>query len=359
MRGLELKRVQKRYGSVHALRGLTLAVREGELLVLVGPSGSGKSTVLRLVAGLDDVTAGTISIRGRDVTRESPERRNVAMVFQSYALFPHLDVGENISFGLRARGVGRREARERAREAAAIVDCTSRLDRRPHELSGGERQRVALARALVRDPDVFLLDEPLSNLDAVLRVHMRAELKRLHQRVGRTMVYVTHDQIEALTLGDRVAVMNTGVLQQVGSPDDVYLRPANRFVAGFVGSPSMNFLPAKRHGELLHAGPFSLDCPRALRDAEGHVEVGIRPEHLRVTPAGDGGRGGTEATAVVEVVEAAGNETYLHVGADGVRLVARVGPELRPPVGTSVRVGVEPSAVHVFDARSGLTLWPR
>ena len=237
--------VRKDYDGVAALRGIDLEAAAGELLAVLGPSGSGKSTLLRVTAGLEPVTAGGVSIGGRDVTRVSPGRRNVAMVFQTYALFPHLDVAENIGFGLEAREVPRRERRGRIIEAARVVGCSDLLDRRPAELSGGERQRVALARALVRDPDVFLLDEPLSNLDAQLRAQMRTELKELQRRVGATMVYVTHDQVEALTLGDRLAVLRAGSLHQVGTPDEVFERPADRFVAGFVGTPAMNFLPAR------------------------------------------------------------------------------------------------------------------
>jgi ABC-type sugar transport system ATPase subunit len=353
MSGLEFAGVHKRYDRVEALRGLDLHAEPGELLVVVGPSGSGKTTALRLAAGLDEVTAGTISIGGRDVTDEAPERRNVAMVFQSYALFPHLDAAANITFGLRARGVGRREAAARALEAARLVDCAHVLDRKPYQLSGGERQRVALARALVRDPDVFLLDEPLANLDAVLRVQTRAELKRLHLQLGRTMVYVTHDQVEALTLGHRVAVLAAGELQQVGSADDVYRRPANRFVARFLGSPSMNVLPADVADGTLRAGPFALELPEAARPvAAGALELGVRPEHVTVDlRAGDVGR------ARVEVVEPAGSDTYLHLSAGGHRIVARVEPDLRPAPGTAVGVGLEPAAIHLFDAASGRTVW--
>jgi multiple sugar transport system ATP-binding protein len=344
---LELEGVHKRYGDVAALRGLDLHVGAGELLVLVGPSGCGKTTALRAAAGLEEVTEGTIRIGGRDVTRLLPAARNVAMVFQSYALFPHLNVAENIGFGLRARRVARDEARERIATAAGVVGCEALLARKPHELSGGERQRVALARALVREPDVFLLDEPLSNLDAQLRVEMRAELRRLHDRLGATMVYVTHDQVEALTMGDRVAVLSEGVLQQVGEPDDVYRRPANRFVATFVGSPAMNVLPAEPDGDRLRAGPFTFDRPPGVGDRP--VEIGIRPEHLVLVPEG--------APAVVEVVEIAGNETFIHLDAGGIRLVARVGPEQRPAVGSTVALAVTiPGRVHVFDAETGLAL---
>jgi ABC-type sugar transport system ATPase subunit len=345
--GLELVDVHKRYGEVAALRGLDLTVEEGELLVLVGPSGCGKTTALRAAAGLEEVTEGTIRIGGRDVTQKPPAARNVAMVFQSYALFPHLSVAENIGFGLRARRVARTETRERVGRAAAVVGCETLLERKPHELSGGERQRVALARALVREPDVFLLDEPLSNLDAQLRVEMRAELRRLHDRLGATMVYVTHDQVEALTMGDRVAVLREGVLQQVAAPDDVYRRPANRFVATFVGSPAMNVLPARVEDGRLRAGPFSFELPA---NADGRrLEVGIRPEHLAIVPEG--------ARAVVELVEPAGNETFVHLDADGVALVARLEPDRAPTVGSSARVAVSvPGRVHVFDAETGEAL---
>lgn len=344
---LAFENVHKRYGDVAALRGLDLEARAGELLVLVGPSGCGKTTALRTAAGLEEVSEGSIRIGGRDVTSLAPARRNVAMVFQSYALFPHLTVRENVGFGLRARRVAREEARERVESAAAVVGCAGLLEREPHELSGGERQRVALARALVREPDVFLLDEPLSNLDAQLRVEMRAELRRLHDRVGATMVYVTHDQVEALTMGDRVAVLREGVLQQVGEPDQVYRRPANRFVATFVGSPAMNVFPAELDDGRLRAGPFTFDAPEGV--AGRRLEVGIRPEHVALAAEG--------APAVVEVVEMAGSETFLHLDAGGRRIVARVGPEQRPAVGTTVALAVAvPGRVHVFDAESGAAL---
>jgi len=344
---LEFQGVHKRFGEVAALRGLDLAVGAGELLVLVGPSGCGKTTALRTAAGLEEVSEGTIRIGGRDVTRLLPAARNVAMVFQNYALFPHLSAAENIGFGLRARKVARAEARERILSAARVVGCEALLERKPHELSGGERQRVALARALVREPDVFLLDEPLSNLDAQLRVEMRAELRRLHNRLGATMVYVTHDQVEALTMGDRVAVLSQGVLQQVDVPDAVYRRPANRFVATFVGSPAMNILSARDEGGRLRAGPFVFDRPPGTDGRP--VEVGIRPEHLALVADG--------APAQVEVVEVAGNEAFLHLDAGGTRLVARVGPEHRPAAGSTVALAVAvPGSVHIFDAETGEAL---
>jgi ABC-type sugar transport system ATPase subunit len=271
------------------------------------------------------------------------------MVFQSYALFPHLSVEENIGFGLRARGVKAGRARVKVLVAAELVGCEQLLERKPFQLSGGERQRVALARALVREPDVHLLDEPLSNLDAQLRVHMRAELKKLHQDVGATMVYVTHDQVEALTLGDRVAVLNRGILQQLGPPDEVYRRPANRFVAGFIGSPAMNFFPAERmDGSLLRAGPFVFEPVANLPE---RVEVGVRPEHVQVDEGDEGGE-----PAEVQVVEMAGNETYLHLQADKSSIVARVGADVRPPVGSTVHVRANGADAYLFDADTGETL---
>jgi ABC-type sugar transport system ATPase subunit len=343
--------VRKDYGPVRALRGFDLEVADGELLVLVGPSGCGKSTALRTAAGLEEVTAGSIYIGGRDVTRVPPARRNVSMVFQSYALFPHLTVEENIGFGLRARKVSRSEARGRSRTAAELVGCGDLLERKPFQLSGGERQRVALARALVRDPDVFLLDEPLSNLDAQLRVQMRAELKRLHQRVGATMVYVTHDQVEALTLGDRVAVLQDGVIQQLDYPDEIYRRPVNRFVARFIGSPAMNLFAARIAEDVIHAGPFVFDRSAVNGlPAGGEVEVGIRPENVRVS------RDGSGAGVEVQVVEVAGKETYLHLGAGGTDLIARVESDLRPDLGSTVHVHAGAKDLYLFDAATGRSL---
>ncbi|HEX2090279.1 MAG TPA: ATP-binding cassette domain-containing protein, partial [Actinomycetota bacterium] len=314
------------------------------------PSASGKSTVLRVAAGLEDVTDGRIRIGERDVTSVSPVDRNVAMVFQNYALFPHLNVAENIGFGLLARKVRRDEVDARIRSTAQLVGCEDLLRRKPHELSGGERQRVALARALARDPDVFLLDEPLSNLDAQLRVQMRVELKRLHQRVGTTTVFVTHDQVEALTLGERVGVLNRGVIEQVGTPDEIYRRPANRFVAGFIGTPAMNFMPATVDEGALRAGPFAVRVPSDAGSLADRLEAGIRPEHLHVSHDGDG------VAALVEVVEVAGDETFVHARVDEHALVARGGPELRPSVGETVYLEPAPASVYVFDAESGRTL---
>ena len=326
MPGLQLVGVRKAFADVEVLRGVDLEAEEGELLVLLGPSGSGKSTTLRIAAGLEEPSAGSVRIGDRDVTRVPASKRNVAMVFQSFALFPHFDAARNIGFGLSARGAKREEVERRVRSAAELVGVAELLHRKPHELSGGERQGVALARALAREPEVFLLDEPLSNLDAQLRTRTRAELKRLHAELGRTMVYVTHDQVEALTLGDRVAVLERGLVAQVGTPDDVYRRPADRFVASFVGSPAMNFLPPEA------AARFGVG-----RDGE----VGARPEHVRL---GEG-----EVEGEVVIVEPAGSEAFVHLDAAGCRVVARVPPEQLPAVGQRVRVGIRPGDVHRFD----------
>ena len=321
--GVAVTQLTKRFGDVVALDAVTLDARPGELLVIVGPSGCGKSTLLRCVAGLETADEGTITIRDRDVTRLRPGARNVSMVFQSYALFPHLTVGENIGFGLVVREEPRHEVRARVAEASELVGVAHLLERRPYQLSGGERQRVALARALVRQPDAFLLDEPLSNLDAGARAEMRTELRRLHRIVGVTTIHVTHDQVEALTLGDRVAVMDGGRVRQVGTPEDVYRRPRDAFVAGFVGTPRMNFLDAA-------------SARRYVAAYEG-ATVGVRPEHVRL----DG-----EVPDRVELVEVAGNDSYVHLASG---LVATTDADGRPAEGDQVRVGIRAADVHLFD----------
>ena len=280
-----------------------------------------------------------------------PGRRNVSMVFQSYALFPHLTVAENIGFGLRARKVSRAAAKAKVEQAANLVGCGQVLERKPFQLSGGERQRVALARALVREPDVFLLDEPLSNLDAQLRVQMRAELKELQRRLDATMVYVTHDQVEALTMGDRVVVLQNGAVQQVGSPDEIYEKPANRFVGSFIGSPAMNLFRARIEDGTLRAGPFTFEPPAQNGAISGRqLEAGIRPEHLRVSSSGEG------VPAEVRVVEIAGSETYLHLAADGSTFIARVGTRLRPEIGSTMHVLADAKHLYLFDAATGMAL---
>jgi multiple sugar transport system ATP-binding protein len=346
MASLAFEAVAKRYGSVVALSRLDLDVGDGEALCVLGPSGAGKSTALRLAAGLEPVSAGRVLIDGVDVTRRPAAQRDVAMVFQSYALFPHLDVAENIGFGLSVRKVPKAEIRRRVANAAELVGCAEHLRRRPSQLSGGERQRIALARALVRQPAVLLLDEPLSNLDLPLRADMRAELRRLHDSVGTTMIHVTHDQYEALAVGDRVAVVRDGELEQTASPGDLYRRPANRFVATFVGQPRMNVFAAIRHGTAIEAGPFSL--PGNLAHGS-HLDAGIRPEHLTLgEPAG--------ADADVEHVEHIGDTVIAHLVAGAHRIVAHLRGDTWLRTGNRVRVGAPVHRWYLFDRTSGCTL---
>ena len=328
MSRLALEGVRKRFGGTTALDGVDLEARNGELLVVVGPSGCGKSTLLRCIAGLEAVDEGAIRIGEREVTRMKPAARNVSMVFQSYALFPHLTVRDNIAFGLVVREEPKRVVAERVAEAAKLVGAEGFLQRRPYELSGGERQRVALARALVRRPDAFLLDEPLSNLDAGTRVQMRTELRRLHREIGSTMVHVTHDQVEALTLGDRIAVLDAGRVRQVGTPDEVYSRPDDLFVGRFLGTPAMNVLTPQA------ARPFVAIPEQTV--------LGIRPEDVRLTADG--------VPARVDLVEVAGSDAYVFLDRD---LVARVPAAGRPAEGAEVRVGFDRGAAHLFDEASG------
>ena len=329
MSTLRLEGIAKRYGDVQAISPLDLEVQEGELLAVVGPSGCGKTTLLRLVAGLEPPDEGRVVLAERDVTDLRPGLRNVAMVFQSYALFPHLTVEENIGFGLVMRDVPKTVANGRVRAVAALVGCSDLLGRRPHELSGGERQRVALARALVREPGLLLLDEPLSNLDASLRASVRADLLEIHRRVGGTTIHVTHDQVEALVIGDRIVVMHRGVVQQVGTPDEVWGAPANRFVATFVGVPAMNVVPV--------GGPLPAESP-----PHGAHEIGVRPEHVRL------GTGGPEGTVVL--VETVGSEAYVHLDVDGHTIIARVPLEARPKPGARLSISANRGDLHAFDA---------
>ena len=362
-------------GPVVALDHLTLDVADGEFLILVGPSGCGKSTALRMVAGLERISDGTISIGDRVVNDVPPKDRDIAMVFQNYALYPHMTVEKNLGFGLRRRHTPREDVRQRVDEMSEMLGLQDLLRRRPGQLSGGQRQRVAMGRALVREPEVFLLDEPLSNLDAKLRVQMRSELKRLHDRIGVTTIYVTHDQVEAITLGERIAVLSQGVLQQVGPPQDVYDHPANVFVAGFIGSPPMNLLKGNAAGGRIAVGEVEF-VDRQVPD--GEVLVGIRPEGLH--PVGEAFDGPVFEVSV-EVVEPLGDEVLVHGSieahaaeerreaeevallADGKRdratITLRLPPEERPKPGSRLRVGVAQHKVRLFDASNGLAVEPR
>jgi multiple sugar transport system ATP-binding protein len=351
---VRLAQVTKVYPTGHAgLRQLDLAVLDGEFMVLVGPSGSGKSTALRLVAGLETPTSGQILIGSRDVTQVAPQDRDVAMVFQSYALYPHLSVRENLGFGLRMRGVSREVRQSRVGQTARMLDLVPVLDRKPAQLSGGQRQRVALGRALVREPQVFLLDEPLSNLDAKLRVETRAELGRLHQRLGTTVIYVTHDQEEAMTLGTRVAVLRDGTLQQVAPPLELYQRPATRFVAGFIGTPEMNFLPARGLDSGQAAiGPVQLARPAGPQAA---LTLGIRPRDLKVVDLDAG-----DVNGQIELVQHLGGEVLLHlrVAALGGEVALRsvTPPDSRLTSGTAVGLRFDRHSLHWFDPATGLRL---
>ncbi len=329
---LELREITKTYGRAAALRGVSLSVEDGELVAIVGPSGCGKSTLLSVVAGLEAPSSGAILIDGRTVNALSPRERDVAMVFQSYALYPHLTVRRNLAFPLEVARLGRREIEARVKEVAALLEIEPLLDRHPAALSGGQRQRVALGRALVRRPRVFLLDEPLSNLDAALRVSVRAELKKLHERLRATFVYVTHDQAEAMTLADRIAVLRDGAVEQVGTPREIYAAPATTFVARFVGTPQMNLVP-----------PAILGLA-----AEGEL-LGVRPEDLEVSLEA---RPGSFA-ARVWLVEPVGPETWVTVERDGARLVARTGAAFEAPAGAPAHLSFDPARLHRFDAASG------
>jgi ABC-type sugar transport system ATPase subunit len=329
--------VWKRFGAVEAVRELSLEIADGEFMVLVGPSGSGKTTALRMLAGLESVTEGDVSIGGRVVNRVAPRERDIAMVFQDYALYPQMSVFDNLAFGLRRRGVAREEIARRVDDAARVLDIGALLARKPGQLSGGQAQRVALGRALVRDPQVFLMDEPLSNLDAKLRTQTRGEIRRIQQEVGTTTVYVTHDQVEAMTMGDRIAVMNHGVLEQVGTPEELYERPANRFVGGFIGSPAMSFLePAE-----------------AVRHGLGEHVVGVRPEHARRWRS-EGLLGPLSGT--VAFVEALGRETFIGVDVEGGRLVVCEEGRVAAEPGEPIELGLVGSGLRYFDADSGLAI---
>ncbi|MGR3542064.1 MAG: ABC transporter ATP-binding protein [Hasllibacter sp.] len=333
MSAIELRAVEKWFGEAQVIKGVDLTVAPGEFVVFVGPSGCGKSTLLRMIAGLEETSRGRVLVDGRDATAEPPGRRGLAMVFQSYALYPHLSVRENVGFPLRAAGMPAPEIAARVEEAARALRLEDYLDRRPRDLSGGQRQRVAIGRSIVREPAAFLFDEPLSNLDAALRVEMRYEIAKLHQSLGRAMIYVTHDQIEAMTLADRIVVLEAGRIAQVGTPRELYRRPDNLFVAQFIGSPKMNVIPAG-------AAP-------AVAAPAGAEWLGLRPEHLALGEAGAGPLPG-----VVDVTEYLGADTYVIVdcGAAG-RVTAHAPGEVALRPGAAVSLGFDPADLHAFDAQ--------
>jgi multiple sugar transport system ATP-binding protein len=360
--GVRYEHVYKRFGDSVAVRDLNLEVPDKEFLVLVGPSGCGKSTVLRLLAGLEEISDGNIYIGDRLVNNIQPKDRDIAMVFQSYALYPHMSVYDNMAFGLSLRKTPKSEIKKRVNEAAQILGIVDLLKRKPRQLSGGQRQRVALGRAIVREPAVFLLDEPLSNLDAKLRVQTRAELSKLHQRLGTTFIYVTHDQVEAMTMATRIAVLNLGVLQQVGTPQELYSRPGNTFVAGFIGSPAMNFFEAtvSRENEALFlvSPGFHLPVPSDRQDklagrVDKKVTLGIRPEDIHAAEFLPSGIIASPVQANVDVIEMMGNEVYLHLINDDKPFLARVDPRSTARPGQHIEVVFNMANMHAFDLESG------
>ncbi|WP_055046377.1 ABC transporter ATP-binding protein [Devosia sp. A16] len=355
MATLSINSIRKSFGTVEVLNNIDIEVEDGGFLVLLGPSGCGKSTLLSIIAGLENSSGGDILIGDRNVNDVHPKDRNIAMVFQSYALYPTMPVRRNIGFGLEMRKVDAREREAAVQRAAELLQIEHLLDRKPGQLSGGQRQRVAMGRAIVRNPDLFLFDEPLSNLDAKLRVEMRTEIKRLHDRLGTTTVYVTHDQVEALTLGTKVAVMKGGVIQQLADPETIYDRPANMFVAGFIGSPTMNFLSGMLEqgdgGLVLRHSAGALALGGLQQDVGAfvgrEVTAGIRPETLDV------GQGAAGLAGVVDVVEPTGPDTMVIVSVGGQLITARLGPKARPKPGDTLNLSVDTAAINLFDPTTG------
>ncbi|TYO61761.1 sn-glycerol-3-phosphate ABC transporter ATP-binding protein UgpC [Bradyrhizobium hipponense] len=366
MADVALRKVVKRYDDVEAVRGIDLDISDHEFIVLVGPSGCGKSTTLRMIAGLEDITDGDIMIGGDVVNDVPPKDRDIAMVFQNYALYPHMTVAENMSFGLRLKHYPKAEIKARVTEAARLLDITDLIDRKPKQLSGGQRQRVAMGRAIVRNPKVFLFDEPLSNLDAKLRVQMRIEIKKVHQKVRTTTVYVTHDQVEAMTLADRVVVMNKGRIEQIGTPNELYHKPATRFVAGFIGSPAMNFIPCrledaggKLNIRLTDRISFPLPPARAARynvlPRTEKLLLGIRPEHLTESHAHL--EPGVETfDTVLDVTEPMGMETLVYFGLEGTPVCGRVDPNAGAKDGAPMRLAVDLNNMHLLNEATGAVL---
>jgi multiple sugar transport system ATP-binding protein len=392
MADIVLDDVTKRYpDGYEAVKHLNLAIEDGEFMILVGPSGCGKSTALNMIAGLEDITEGELRIGGEVVNQKAPRDRDIAMVFQSYALYPHMSVRDNMAFSLKLTKVPKDEIDRKVREAAEVLDLTAHLDRKPSQLSGGQRQRVAMGRAIVRSPKAFLMDEPLSNLDAKLRVQMRTQVSRLQNQLGTTMVYVTHDQTEAMTLGDRVAVMRAGVLQQVGTPMELYNNPTNLFVAGFVGSPGMNFMPAKLDGDVARLPLADVRLPQDMRERIGRVDggktviAGIRPEDFEdASIVGDALSRGTTFKTRIDILEAMGSEFYAHfpigssdgvdsaeladlakdsgaseVPGEGSTVVARLDQTSRVSEGQPAELWINSAKLHLFDPETGQSLTHR
>jgi sn-glycerol 3-phosphate transport system ATP-binding protein len=353
MAKVEFRNVRKSYGDLEVIHGIDMAVADGEFIVIVGPSGCGKSTLLRMVAGLEPITSGEIAIGERVVNALEPKDRDIAMVFQNYALYPHMSVFDNMAYGLRIRGLRRDDIASRVERAAQILEIGPLLGRKPRQLSGGQRQRVAMGRAIVREPAVFLFDEPLSNLDAKLRVQMRFEIQKLHRRLSTTSLYVTHDQVEAMTLAHRMIVMNAGRAEQIGTPMEVYDDPQTLFVAGFIGSPAMNFMP----GIAGDGGDIALERGGMVRLARDGIEpgrklaVGIRPEHLRLSNGED-----TIVSGPVEMVEQLGADTLVHIAHGSEPVVARLPHGTQPEPGTKFSVTADPARVFLFDATTGARL---
>jgi multiple sugar transport system ATP-binding protein len=355
MSKVSLSGIRKCYGALEVLHGIDLEVTEGEFIVLVGPSGCGKSTLLRMIAGLESVTAGVLSIDGRVVNDVEARERDIAMVFQSYALYPHMSVAENIGSPLRVKGVEPKDASERISKTADMIGLSHLLDRKPRQLSGGQRQRVAMGRAIIRDPKLFLFDEPLSNLDAKLRGHIRGQIRQLHRELGATSIYVTHDQVEAMTLADRIVLLKDGVCQQVGTPLDLYSKPANMFAAGFIGSPEINWVRgacrSSQEGLMFEGAGLAERVPSSLQDAVAPgsaITMGIRPEHLEVQDAGD-------FKARVKDTEYLGVETLLICDVGGQELVARV-PGRCEALGKEIGLSIKPRTSHFFDTATGVSL---
>jgi multiple sugar transport system ATP-binding protein len=366
MADVALRKVVKRYDDVEAVRGIDLDIADHEFIVLVGPSGCGKSTTLRMIAGLEDISDGDIMIGGDVVNDVPPKDRDIAMVFQNYALYPHMTVAENMSFGLRLKHYPKAEINARVTEAARLLDITDLINRKPKQLSGGQRQRVAMGRAIVRNPKVFLFDEPLSNLDAKLRVQMRIEIKKVHQKVRTTTVYVTHDQVEAMTLADRVVVMNKGRIEQIGTPNELYHKPATRFVAGFIGSPAMNFIPCRLEDaggtlqvRLTDRIAFALPPARAARynplPRTDKLLLGIRPEHLTESHA-HLGPGVETFDTVLDVTEPMGMETLVYFGLEGTPVCGRVDPNAGATDGAPMRLAMDLNNMHLLNDETGAVL---